>query len=169
MENNVPIKKSFLGTGWAFPITFIRNCGPGATTQAPCEGDEDKPGDFSGSLTVGDTVKTQSEVKLIEQSLTILLSTKPGERVMRPDYGCALDDILFEPANTSLLTYIKDTISKSILYYEPRVQVRSIDIITDHIVEGRVLVELDLIVRSTNSRYNYVFDFYQREATIKPI
>lgn len=169
MENTIPIKKSFLGTGWAFPITFIRNCGSSATTQTPCEGDEDNPGDFAGSSTVGDTVKTQSEVKLIEQSLTILLSTKPGERVMRPDYGCALDDILFEPANTSLLTYIKDTISKSILYYEPRVQVRSIDILTDQIVEGRVLVELDLIVRSTNSRYNYVFDFYQREATIKPI
>jgi len=168
MENNTPIKKSFLGTGWAFPITFIRDCKPGTMQQASNEDDDERPDDFTGNFTVGDTVKTRSEVQLIEQSLTILLSTKPGERVMRPDYGCALDDILFEPANTSLLTYIKDTISKSILYYEPRVQVRSIDIIIDSLVEGRVLVELDLIVRSTNSRYNYVFDFYQREATIKP-
>jgi uncharacterized protein len=147
----MPIKQSFLGTGWAFPVHFLRNCEAA-----------------QGSAT-GETVATASEVQLIEQSLTILLSTRPGERVMRPDYGCALDDIMFEPANTSLLTYIKDIISKAILYYEPRVQLRSIDISNEGLLSGMVLIELDLIVRSTNSRYNYVFDFYKREATIKPI
>jgi phage baseplate assembly protein W len=169
MDTSTPIKKSFLGTGWAFPITFLRDCSPEHRPPSPEDTAEDMPEDFSMQLTEGDSVKTQSEIKLIEQSLTILLSTKPGERVMRPDYGCALDDLLFEPANTSLLTYIKDIITKSILYYEPRVQVRSIDILPQSLVEGRVVVELDLIVRSTNSRYNYVFDFYQREATIKPL
>ncbi|MCG8326446.1 MAG: GPW/gp25 family protein [Chitinophagales bacterium] len=138
MEDN----KSFLGTGWGFPICF----------------------DYASS-----TVNMASEVEDIEESLTILLNTRPGERVMRPDYGCGLQDLMFEPLNESLITYIKDLISKAILFYEPRVQLRNIDIVSDpaNIQEGKVLIELDFVVRTTNSRYNYVFDFYKREATIQ--
>jgi len=139
MENN----KSFLGTGWAFPVSF----------------------DYPSS-----TVNMASEVEDIEQSLTILLNTRPGERVMRPDYGCGLQDLMFEPLSESLITYIKDLITKAILFHEPRVQLRNIDIITDPVAiqEDRVQINLDLVVRTTNSRYNYVFDFYKREASIQP-
>ena len=88
---------------------------------------------------------------------------------MRPDYGCGLEDLLFEPVNTSLLTYIKELISKAILYYEPRVYLQNIEILEDeNLLEGRVMISLDVVVRSTNSRFNYVFDFYKREATIRP-
>jgi uncharacterized protein len=136
-------KKSFLGTGWAFPITF----------------------DYEQS-----TVNMASEVQDIEQSLTILLRTRPGERVMRPDYGCALDDLLFEPVDAGIITYIKDLISSAILYYEPRVNLQNINILTEPamIWEGKVLIELDIVVRSTNGRFNYVYDYYKREATIQP-
>ena len=137
--------RSFLGTGWAFPVTFHK-----------------KPPSQSG-------VDMASDVRDIEQSLTILLSTRPGERVMRPDYGCGLEDLLFEPANTSLITYNKELISKAILYYEPRVELKDITILEDeNLLEGRVMIQLELVVRSTNSRFNYVYDFYTREATIKP-
>jgi uncharacterized protein len=136
--------RSFLGTGWAFPVTFHKT----------------PPGQSGADMV--------SEIRDIEQSLTILLSTRPGERVMRPDYGCGLEDLLFEPANTSLLTYIKELISKAILYYEPRVELRNIVILEDeNLLEGRVMIELELVVRSTNSRFNYVYDFYKREATIR--
>ncbi|MBC7775234.1 MAG: GPW/gp25 family protein [Phycisphaerae bacterium] len=138
-------RKSFLGTGWAFPVSFHRNV-PGACG-----------------------VDMVSEVEDIEQSLFILLRTRPGERVMRPDYGCGLEDLLFEPVNTSLLTYIKELISKAILYYEPRIELRNIEISEDeNLLEGRVVISLDVVVRSTNSRFNYVYDFYKREATIRP-
>jgi len=138
-------RKSFLGTGWSFPVSFHRNI----------------PGDCG--------VDMVSEVEDIEQSLFILLRTRPGERVMRPDYGCGLEDLLFEPVNTSLLTYIKELISKAILYYEPRVYLQNIEILEDeNLLEGRVMISLDVVVRSTNSRFNYVFDFYKREATIRP-
>jgi len=138
-------RKSFLGTGWAFPVSFHRNV----------------PGECG--------VDMVSEVLDIEQSLGILLSTRPGERVMRPDYGCGLEDLLFEPVNTSLLTYIKELISKAILYYEPRVELRNIEIKEDeNLLEGRVTISLDVEIRTTNSRFNYVFDFYKREATIRP-
>lgn len=136
-------QKSFLGTGWAFPVAFDYELG---------------------------TVNLASEVQDIEQSLTILLNTRPGERVMRPDYGCALDDLIFEPVDEGILTYIKDLISNAILYYEPRVNLLNINISSDPALlwEGRVLIELDLTVRSTNGRFNYVYDYYKREATIQP-
>lgn len=137
-------RKSFLGTGWAFPPAFIK------TAQSD-----------SGVLMA-------SEVSDIEQSLTILLGTRPGERLMRPDYGCALDDMLFEPVSVSLHTYIKDLIRKAVMYYEPRVELRSVAINAEGELEGRVLIELDFVVRSTNNRFNYVYDFYKREATIRP-
>jgi len=135
--------QSFLGTGWAFPVSF------------------DLP---------SFTVNTASEVEDIEQSLTILLNTRPGERVMRPDYGCGLQDLQFESLSDSLIAYVNDLIANAILFYEPRVLLRDINIVTDPsaIQEGRVLIELDLVVRSTNSRYNYVYDFYKREASIQP-
>ncbi len=149
-------QKSFLGTGWAFPIAFHRD----ALTQNEQRQDEK----------IQCSVEMVSEVSDIRQSLTILLGTRPGERVMRPDYGCALDDMLFEPINTSLITYIKELITNAVLYYEPRVNLQNINIVTEPamIQEGRVLIELDLVVRSTNGRFNYVYDYYKREATIQP-
>lgn len=137
------MQRSFLGTGWGFPVTFQKQPDTG--------------------------VRMVSEVEDISESLVLLLSTRPGERVMRPDYGCNLEDMLFESVNESLLTYIKDLITKSILYYEPRIQLKKIDILTDRIAEGMVKVEVDFIIRSSNTRFNFVYDYYQREATLRQV
>lgn len=134
-------KKSFLGVGWAFPPTF---------TKTPCR------------------VETVSDELDIEQSLKILLSTRHGERVMQPEYGCNLDVLLFEPINTSLITFVKDLIEKAILYHEPRIELKKIDIVTDQAMEGLLLIQLDYLVRSTNSRYNLVYPFYLKEAEQQP-
>jgi phage baseplate assembly protein W len=140
--DNTPF--SFRGTGWAFPVSF--------TKQGVCN------------------VDVTSDIRDIEQSLTILLSTRPGERVMRPDFGCGLEDMLFEPANLSLITYIKDLIHKAILYHESRVDLENIDIRTDGgVLDGRIEVVVTLRVRSSNGRFNYVYDYYKREATIQPL
>jgi phage baseplate assembly protein W len=138
-----PAKKSFLGTGWAFPVAFDK--------KPEC------------------TVRRVSEIEDIEQSLVLLLGTRPGERVMRPDYGCNLEDLLFEPVNASLTTYIQDLISKAVMYYEPRVILREVRLLTDAVAEGLVLVELDIVVRSSNNRFNFVYDYYKREATIQQV
>lgn len=145
-----PDKPSFLGTGWAFPVAFNKQCvGTNETGECYCN------------------VAMASDLLDIEQSLTLLLTTRPGERVMRPDYGCALEDLLFEPINESLLAYIRNLIEHAILYYEPRIRLNQIDILTDeNLLEGQVRISLDITVRTTNSRFNYVYDFYQREATI---
>jgi len=132
------IIKSFLGTGWGFPPAF-----------------SNKSSDV-GML---------SDVDDIQSSLEILLTTRPGERVMRPDYGCNLDELVFEPLTTTFKTYIKDLISTAILYYEPRIEVNSIDLDDTGELEGRILIVIDYTVSATNTRFNFVYPFYKNEAT----
>lgn len=142
-------KRPFMGTGWAFPISFRKVRTETERTISHC------------------SVEMAADLEDIEQSLTILLTTRPGERVMRSDYGCSLEDLLFEPMNESLLTYVRNLIDQSILYYEPRIKLNQIDILEDdNLLEGRLKVAVDFTMRSTNSRFNYVYDFYTREATI---
>ena len=141
MENS---KNTFLGTGWAFPPTFNKASG---------------------------TVEMVSDEEDIRQSLNILLSTSLGERVMQPDYGCNLNDYVFEGLNSTTIGYIKERVANSILYYEPRIVTESIEVTSAGSVdnlEGRFFIEITYTIPGTNSRFNYVYDFYKNEA-IKPI
>ena len=132
------IFKSFLGTGWGFPPSFSKTTEP---------------------------VGMLSDEPDIQSSLEILLSTRQGERVMRQDYGCNLDELVFEPLTTTFKTYIKDLIATAILYYEPRIDVNKIDLDNTGELDGRILISIDYTVRSTNSRFNFVFPFYKTEGT----
>lgn len=131
-------KDSFLGTGWSFPPEFNKK-----------------------SKAV---LMTSDEVD-IQKSLEILLSTRLGERIMVPTYGCNLDELLFKPLDLTLKTYIIELIRKAILYHEPRIDVLKIDISESDDLEGKVLIHLDYLIRSTNSRKNMVFPFYKEEGT----
>ena len=128
----------FLGKGWSFPPSF------NAQLQ---------------------TVEiTEKEID-IEKSLQILLTTTVGERLMQPKYGCNMEELLFEPLNTSTKTIIIDKIRTSILYFEPRIDAKVITLNTQNELEGEVLVEIEYVVRATNSRFNFVFPFYKIEGT----
>jgi uncharacterized protein len=131
--------KSFLGTGWGFPPQFSKN--------STC-------------------VEMLSDEEDIRSSLEILLSTRPGERVMRPDYGCNLEELVFEPLTTTFKTYIIDLIQTAILYYEPRIDVDKIDLDDTGELEGRILISIEYTIRSTNSRFNFVFPFYKNEISV---
>lgn len=133
------IRKSFLGTGWGFPPAFSNK-----TAAVGLLSNEDD----------------------IQSSLEILLTTRQGERVMRPDYGCNLDELVFEPLTTTFKTYIKDLISTAILYYEPRIEVNKIELDDTGELEGRILISIDYTVRATNSRFNFVFPFYKTETNL---
>jgi uncharacterized protein len=130
--------KSFLGTGWSFPPTFTK-----ASAQ----------------------VEMLSDEADIQSSLEILLSTRRGERVMQHKYGCNLDEMLFEPLTTTFKTYIQDMIKTAILYFEPRIDAKKIELDDSRETEGVVLVIIEYVVRSTNSRFNYVYPFYKNEGT----
>jgi hypothetical protein len=129
---------SFLGTGWSFPPTFDAG--------------------------IGTVVMTSDEAD-IQLSLQILLSTRQGERVMVPDYGCNLDKMVFEPMTTTFKTYISEMIRTAILYYEPRIDLNSVKIDDSRETEGVILIILDYTVRTTNSRFNFVYPYYKNEGT----
>jgi uncharacterized protein len=135
---------SFLGTGWAFPPTFNIETG---------------------------TVEMVSNVKDIEESLNILLSTSLRERVMQPLYGCNLENYVFESMNSSVIGYIKDRVMNSILFYEPRIVVEKIEVTSDDsfdLIEGKFTISIDYDIPGTNSRFNYVYDYYKNEA-LRPV
>ena len=98
-----------------------------------------------------------SGVADIQKSLEILFTTSLGERIMNPAFGCSLADMVFQPMNTSMLTYIQNLLQTAILYHEPRIDADEI-VVEPH--DGFLLIKLGYTVRSTNSRFNFVFPYY---------
>ncbi|CAN7748640.1 GPW/gp25 family protein [Pseudorhodoferax sp. LjRoot39] len=128
-------ERDFLGTGWAFPPSF-----DGRTLDAVLVSDEQD----------------------VRESLRILLSTAPGERVMHPTYGCGLRRLVFEQLSESLLTEIRSLIEKAILFFEQRIVLERIDFDTDALSEGVLRIGLFYTLRSTSTRDNMVFPLYLR-------
>jgi uncharacterized protein len=128
----------FLGRGWSFPPSFSKEL-----------------------LTVEMTEKETD----IERTLQILLTTTLGERVMQPKYGCNMEELLFEPLNRTTKTIIIDKIRTSILYFEPRIDAKKIELDMTGELEGKVLIRIEYIIRATNSRFNFVFPYYINEGT----
>jgi uncharacterized protein len=131
---------SFLGTGWAFPPAFRKS---------------------SGSTVLA------AELEDIRQSLQILLSTRPGERIMQPTYGCNLERLMFEPLDASLRSYVEDIVKTSILYHEPRIEPEKVEIEESAEEPGLLYVVVEYKIRASNSRYNFVYPFYTEESTTK--
>lgn len=130
--------KSFLGTGWSFPPRFSH---------------------------AADGLEMSSDERDIAESIFILLSTQPGERVMNPSYGCDLHSQVFAGINNSTKTKIEDLISTAILYHEPRVDVVGIDIEVVDLLTGHLNVNITYEIKGTNSRKNMVYPFYLSEGT----
>lgn len=132
------INNAFLGRGWSFPPTFTKE---------------------------REEVEMSSEEKDIQESIEIILSTRLGERIMNPKFGCNIDDLLFSPIDLSLVTYISSLIETAILLYEPRIDLNQVEIDTDSQNEGIVNIKIDYTTRNTNSRRNLVYPFYLGEGT----
>lgn len=132
------MNRPFLGRGWSFPPAFQRS--------------------IAG-------VEMLDQEADIASSLEIILTTAIGERVMAPDFGCNLEDLLFENLDTTLKTLVADQVETALIYYEPRIDVEKINLDTDRELEGIVLIEVIYRVRSTNTRYNFVYPFYKNEGT----
>jgi uncharacterized protein len=130
--------KSFLGSGWAFPPEFDKTTNENKIVSA----EED-----------------------INESLYILLSTTPGERVMRPAFGCGIKSLVFESITESIITVIKDLVTKAILFFEPRITLNSIEVNTELINQGTLLINIFYTVRATNTRSNMVYPYYFIEGT----
>ncbi|MCG8365116.1 MAG: GPW/gp25 family protein [Pseudanabaenales cyanobacterium] len=100
----------------------------------------------------------------ILQSLHIILSTRPGERFMQPDFGCELSQFLFEEIRQGVITSITGVVSDALLYHEPRIKVDRIYVDDSQAETGLLLINIDYTIRQTNTRSNLVYPFYLQEA-----
>jgi uncharacterized protein len=129
-----------LGRGWSFPPEFNSNAG---------------------------TVEMVAAVQDINQSLNILLSTSIGERIMQPLYGCDLHDYIFDPMNSTVIGFIRDLVTNAILFYEPRIVAEKIEVTSADsfdLIEGRFTISVEYTIPGSNSRFNFVYDYYLNES-----
>jgi hypothetical protein len=123
---------SFLGAGWAFPVAI----------------------DETGSL------KISYFEKSIEESIRIILSTSKGERVMRPDFGCEVGEMVFAPNNSATHNLICHYIEEALIKWEPRIILDKVEAIADEDDEARININIEYKVRSVNTYFNMVYPFY---------
>ena len=128
----------FLGSGWRFPPAFA---GKGRLARM-AHAEED-----------------------IKESLFILLSTTPGERVMQPDYGCGLKTMTWESFDSSTVTDVVDRVERAILFFEPRIVTEEVEVDLSREDEGVLSIVVHYKVRGTNNRSNMVYPFYFLEGT----
>jgi len=101
----------------------------------------------------------------IRQSLYILISTLPGERLLKPLYGCDLHGFVFEKMSYSLKQEIIDLVELAIIRYEPRIRLDAVDVRFSEEQVGLVYITVNYTVRKTNSRSNIVYPYYLQEGT----
>ena len=139
-NNQLEIRNSpFLGTGWTFPPSFNRETGE---------------------------VELIADEADILQSIEIILSTQPGERLMQPTFGCELSQFLFEEIRQGVITSIKGIVSDALLYHEPRIRVNEVEVDVSESEAGLLLIVIEYTIRQTNTRSNLVYPFYLKEGSI---
>jgi phage baseplate assembly protein W len=126
--------RAFLGVGWFFPPRFD------AGRIAEAEYEED-----------------------VRQAILIILGTSPGERVMRPDFGAGLDRFVFEPIGPTTFTEVEDEVRGALIAWEPRIDVEDVRVTSEGEPPNVLVIEVDYLVRATNTRQNLVYPFYLQE------
>jgi len=96
----------------------------------------------------------------IEQAIAIILGTAPGERPMRPEFGCDVHDFVFEAVDAATIGRIEGAIRGALDRWEPRIQVEDIDFDLDEVNAGRLGITINYRVRATNTQRNLVYPFY---------
>jgi phage baseplate assembly protein W len=129
------MKKDFIGRGWSFPVK------PGPNGQLAYTGGEEK----------------------IRQSIWIILSTAPGERQMRPDFGCGIHDLVFQPNTAALRGLIQQKVLDTLVRYEPRIDVTEVRVDLPPEARNYLLIRIDYRIRSNNAFFNLVFPFFINE------
>jgi phage baseplate assembly protein W len=89
-----------------------------------------------------------------------VLLTAPGERLMRPQFGCRIWDLLFEPITPNLLGLIAEAVRDALAQWEPRIEVDDVQPSADETDDGMVRIMISYRVRATNDRRNLVYPFY---------
>lgn len=129
------LRKAYLGTGLAFPMQ----------------------------------VNTRGEIALVsgaedvEQSIRIILGTRPGERVMRPTFGCKAHDLLFEVRDATTASLLKKYVLDALNFWEPRIQVLQVEVLLDDDLDGSLQVEINYEIKATHDVRSIVYPFFLEE------
>jgi phage baseplate assembly protein W len=122
----------FIGAGWSFPLNVD------ATSRV--------------------ALATQS--REIEQAIEIILRTSPGERPMRPEFGCRIQDHLFSPTNATTAAAIASDVRAALDRWEPRIDVEDVRVGFDQAELGTFYIDVVYVIRGDNDERNLVFPFY---------
>lgn len=120
-----------LGVGWAFPVAFS-----------------------------GDRVAAAEYEESVRQAIVIILSTAKGERLMRPDFGCALQELVFAPNSSATRGMAECAVRDALRDWEPRIDVLKVEASGAGALGEQLLIRLDYRVRMSDSRFNLVYPFY---------
>jgi phage baseplate assembly protein W len=126
------MSQEFLGIGWKYPVQI------------------EEPGEIALSRYEAD----------IRQAIMIILGTAPGERVMRPEFGCGIHQYVFAPNNTHTAGLIRFQVEDALNRWEPRISLESVVVERDPADVATLLISIDYKVRATDSRFNLVYPFY---------
>ena len=96
----------------------------------------------------------------IEQAIELILATAPGERPMRPEFGCGVHDFVFDSIDASTVGRMELAIRDALDRWEPRVFVETVEFNLDEVAEGRLIIDIGYRVRATNTMRNLVYPFY---------
>lgn len=110
--------------------------------------------DQSGSIAMTNGVDD------IDSSIRMVLTTAPGERIMRPQFGCRIWELMFEPINANTLGRMGEAVREAIGRWEPRVVLDDVRLDPSGHDNGEVRIEVDYTVRTTNDKRNLVYPFY---------
>jgi phage baseplate assembly protein W len=126
------MSQEYLGVGWRFPVQL----------------DDD------------DEIALSRHADDVREAIWIILSTAPGERVMRPDFGCGIHEYVFAPNNTRTTGLVAFEVEDALTRWEPRIDLQEVRVESPPRDPTLLLISVDYLVRSTDSRYNLVYPFY---------
>jgi len=129
------ISREFLGVGWKFPL----------------------------QVTPGGKIAQAKYEQRIEESIYLILSTAKGERVMLPDFGCGIHDLVFAPNNAGTIAMVTQTVRKALVACEHRIDVLDVNVDTAPQEPNLLLIRINYRIRANNALGNLVYPFYIRE------
>jgi phage baseplate assembly protein W len=131
VDNNVR-NREFIGQGWAFPLQISQQ------------------GGFALAKGIND----------IEQSIRIVLGTAPGERMMRPEFGCRIHELVFAPDNASTRKLVSYFVEEALKRWEPRIEVKEVESSSDPAQDGALMVQIKYQVKDTYDERSIVYPFF---------
>lgn len=122
----------FTGVGWGFPV----------------------------GVAPDGTITRVSDEECIADAVWLILSTAKGERVMRPDFGCGIHDLIFGGTDATTTGQVAEAVREALMLWEPRIQVLDVRAGTAANSPALLLVRIQYRIRSTNNVFNLVYPFY---------